>query len=39
MGPGIGTTTSASFADMLHEQKDAVGYIVVYSAKDAAPGT
>jgi hypothetical protein len=38
MGPGIGTTTSASFADMLHEQKDAVGYIVVYSGADAAPG-
>jgi hypothetical protein len=38
VGPGIGSTTDASFADILEQQKDAVGYIVVYSGEDATPG-
>ena len=38
MGPGIGTTTEASFADILNQQHNAVGYIVVYSGEDANPG-
>lgn len=38
MGPGIGGTTDASFADILHEQKNATGYIVVYSGEDVTPG-
>lgn len=38
MGPGIGATSDASFADMLHQQKNAVGYIVVYSGEDLTPG-
>ena len=38
MGPGIGSTNDASFADMLHQQKNAVGYIVVYSGEDLTPG-
>jgi hypothetical protein len=38
MGPGIGNSTYASFADMLHVQKNVVPYIVVYSAEDQAPG-
>ena len=38
MGPGIGNTTDAAFADILNEQKNAVGYVVVYSGEDATPG-
>ena len=38
MGPGIPGTTDASFADILHEQKNATGYIVVYSGEDLTPG-
>lgn len=38
MGPGIPDTTDASFADILHQQKNATGYIVVYSGEDAPPG-
>ena len=38
MGPGIGRTTLASFAEMLHQQKDAVGYVVVYHGEEATPG-
>ena len=38
MGPGIGGTTYASFADVLNQQKDALGYVVVYSGEDATPG-
>src|SRR5215211_1101804 len=38
MGPGIPETTDASFADILHEQKNATGYIVVYSGEDLTPG-
>ncbi|HEX7330729.1 MAG TPA: hypothetical protein VF290_04470 [Pyrinomonadaceae bacterium] len=38
MGPGISETTHASFADILHQQKNATGYIVVYSGEDSAPG-
>jgi hypothetical protein len=38
MGPGIGETTHASFADILHQQKNATGYIVVSSGEDLSPG-
>jgi hypothetical protein len=38
MGPGIGNSTDASFADMLHQQKNAVAYIVVYDGNDLTPG-
>ena len=38
MGPGIPGTTDASFADILHQQKNATGYIVVYSGEDLTPG-
>lgn len=38
MGPGIGRTTDASFADILNQQKNAVGYLIVYSGEDAVPG-
>lgn len=38
MGPGIGDSTNASFADMLHQQKNAVPYIVVYSGEALTPG-
>ena len=38
MGPGIPGTTDASFADILNEQKNATGYIVVYSGEDSTPG-
>jgi hypothetical protein len=38
MGPGIPDTTHAAFADMLNQQKNAVGYLVVYSGEDATPG-
>ena len=38
MGPGIPGTTDASFADILHQQKNATGYIVVYSGEDVTPG-
>ena len=38
MGPGIGNSTGASFADILHQQKNAVGYVVVYSGEDLTPG-
>jgi hypothetical protein len=38
MGPGIPETTDASFADILHQQKNATGYVVVYSGEDLTPG-
>lgn len=38
MGPGIGRTTLASFAEMLHQQRDTVGYVVIYHGEDATPG-
>ena len=38
MGPGIGGSTGASFADILHQQKNAVGYVVVYSGENLTPG-
>jgi hypothetical protein len=38
MGPGIGNSTDASFAEMLHQQKNAVAYIVVYDGEDLTPG-
>lgn len=39
MGPGIGRPIHASFADVLNQQQNAVGYIVVYSGKEATPGS
>ena len=38
MGPGLPGSTDASFADILHHQKNATGYIVVYSGEDLTPG-
>ncbi|HKP81178.1 MAG TPA: hypothetical protein VJT69_04125 [Pyrinomonadaceae bacterium] len=38
MGPGIPGTTDASFADILQQQKNATGYIVVYSGENLTPG-
>ena len=39
MGPGIGDTVDASFADILQQQqKHAIGYVVVYSGEDLTPG-
>ncbi|HJU94069.1 MAG TPA: hypothetical protein VJ656_14105 [Pyrinomonadaceae bacterium] len=38
MGPGVGRTTRAAFADILNQQKNVVGYVVVYSGEDAIPG-
>ena len=38
MEPGIGDSNDASFADMLHEQKNTVAYIVVYAGEDLTPG-
>jgi hypothetical protein len=38
MGPGIGDSSDASFADILHQQKNAVAYVVVYDGDDLTPG-
>ena len=38
MGPGIGGTTDASFVDILNQQKNSIGYVVVYSGEDLTPG-
>ena len=38
MGPGIGNSSFASFADMLHQQKNAIGYVVIYSGEELTPG-
>ncbi len=38
MGPGIAKTTLASFAEILQQQKDSIGYVVTYNGEDAAPG-
>ena len=38
MGPGIGGTSDASFVDILNQQKNATGYVVVYSGEDLTPG-
>ena len=38
MGPGIGSSVDASLADMLHVQKNAIAYVVVYSGEDSTPG-
>src|SRR5688500_13080126 len=38
MGPGIGNTIDLSFVDIIEQQKNAVGYIVVYSGDSDAPG-
>ena len=38
MGPGIGGSVNASLADILHEQKNAVAYVVVYSGENLTPG-
>ena len=39
MGPGIGLGFDAAFADILREQKKAIGYIVTYSGESAVPGS
>lgn len=39
MGPGIGLTVDAAFADMLQTQKKATAYIVSYNGVEAAPGS
>ncbi len=38
MGPGIGLVTNAAFADMLLQQKKAIGYIVAYNGETSVPG-
>lgn len=38
MGPGIGNSTYASFAEMLHQQKSAIAYVVIYSGEELTPG-
>lgn len=38
MGPGIGFSLSAAFADMLNQQKKAIAYIVAYNGENAVPG-
>ena len=38
MGPGIGLSVDAAFADMMQEQKKSVPYIVAYNGEAAAPG-
>ena len=35
---GIGGTSDDSFADILNQQKNAIGYIVVYRGEDLTPG-
>ena len=39
MGPGIGLGYDAAFADILREQKKAIGYIVIYNGEGAVPGS
>jgi hypothetical protein len=39
MGPGIGLSIDAAFADVLQQQKKAVPYIIVYNGETAVPGT
>lgn len=38
MGPGIGRSVHASFADMLEHQKNSVAYIVAYNGEESFPG-
>ena len=38
MGPGIGGSVNASLADILHVQKNAIAYVVVYSGESLTPG-
>jgi hypothetical protein len=38
MGPGIGRSIHASFADMLEHQKNSVAYIVAYNGEESFPG-
>ena len=38
MGPGVGNSTYASYAEMLHQQKNAIGYVVIYSGEALTPG-
>ena len=38
MGPGIGSSVGASFADMVRQQKNATAYVVVYNGENIAPG-
>ena len=39
MGPGIGLSIDAAFADLLRQQKNAVPYIVIYNGEAAVPGS
>ena len=39
MGPGIGLSIDAAFADLLRQQKNAVPYIVTYIGESAVPGS
>lgn len=39
MGAGLGLSIDAAFADMLHQQKKAVPYIVTYISEGAIPGS
>ncbi|HEX5964541.1 MAG TPA: hypothetical protein VFY51_01370 [Pyrinomonadaceae bacterium] len=39
MGPGIGLGYDGAFADILREQKKAIGYIVIYNGEGAVPGS
>jgi hypothetical protein len=39
MGPGIGLAIDAAFADMLHQQKKAIPYVVTYNGEEAVPGS
>jgi len=39
MGPGIGLSIDAAFADLLKQQKTAVPYIVIYNGEAAVPGS
>ncbi len=38
MGQGIGGTSNDSFADILNQQKNAIGYVVVYRGEDLTSG-
>ncbi len=38
MGPGIGRSIHASFADILEHQKNSVAYVVVYNGEESFPG-
>ena len=38
MGPGIGRSIHASFADLLEHQKNSVAYVVAYNGEESFPG-